>query len=242
MEENSPIRTPHDCSTPEQDTFFNSVDYSNNELMIVNVDIGDGVNEQLVVHENDNIDELAMNFCHLHGLGAKARMVLSEEIEKHLQNLYSESLSRLPESSQQIHSLDDSLKMEKANKGEELYMRGVKMRQKTENKNQNMREDLQKKEFKGTTFRPVTNSPDKKRTKPPEQILLEKGRKTFEMLQKKRKERDLKMMDNCTFSPEVNKKSVNMKRSQMRSPDRFKCLYQDAQTYHEKLVKKSIDL
>ena len=115
------------------------------------------------------------------------------------------------------------------------------MRKKTESRYEAIRKEKEDKEMKHTTFRPLTNSPDK-RTRPPEQILLEKGRKTVEMLQKKRSERDMKLLSECTFSPEVNKNSANMKRSQVRSPNRYMCLYQDAQNIHEKIVKKSIKL
>jgi hypothetical protein len=95
--------------------------------------------------------------------------------------------------------------------------------------------------MKSTTFRPATNSPGR-RNKPPEQILLEKGKQTIENLQRKRQERDTKALDPCTFSPEINKNSSQMKKSRQRSPGRYLSLYQDAQNIREKLNKKSQEL
>ena len=238
----SPTTIPFEYSV-EQDTFLNnySSDDTENELLIVTVDIRDDYKEQLVIHEGDNLENLADAFCDKNDLGPKARQVLIEEIEKHLQSLYSHSLSRNPESSQQIASIENSIKIEKHNKGQEMYNRGVKMRKKTENKYETIIKEREDKEMKHTTFRPLTNSPDK-RSRPPEQILLEKGRKTVEMLQKKRSERDMKLLSHCTFAPEVNKNSANMKRNQSRSPNRYESLYQDAQNIQEKIVRKSIEL
>ena len=240
MEDRNSAINLHEFSTADHDLFSNnfSSDETENELLILYIDIGDGVQENLVIHDNDNIEDIAHNFCDKHELGPKAQSFLIEEIEKNLHSLYNQSLSRIPECSQQNISINNSLKMEISNKGCELYFRGQKMRQNIENKRQRNKKEEEYNEMKHTTFKPLTNSPDK-RSKPPEKLLLEKGRQTVEMLQKKRIENEKKILDECTFSPEVNKKSINMKRSQMRSPDRYKSLYQDAQSIQEKIIKKT---
>ena len=211
---------------------------SENEVLIISVDLGDGLRDQITIHDDDIPEDVSFDFCEKHNLGIKARVVLTEEIEKNLQNIYQTRLSRISESSQ-VLSREDSPKFEKPNKGEELYLKGIKMRQKVEVKNQalrNQRETLEKQNF---TFRPSTNSPVK-RNKPPEQILLEKGKQTTEMLEKKRFQKNEKMMDGCTFTPEVNKNSKN--KSQGRDFQRYQFLYQDAQAFQEKIVKKTQEL
>lgn len=233
----------NEFSTADHDFFSNNFSYEEtfNEILIVTVELADEKKAQVVVHENENLEQLVVDFGDKHDLGPKARAILMEEIERNLQTLYPEPLSRLPESIENENSKDQSIKFEIPNKGHDLYNRGVKMREKVKKKIDAIRNENKVKEMKSTTFRPATNSPGR-RNKPPEQILLEKGKQTIETLQRKRQERDTKALDPCTFSPEINKNSSQMKKSRLRSPGRYLSLYQDAQNIREKLNKKSQEL
>ena len=55
---------------------------SGDEILIISVDIGDGRRDQIKVHEKDNTDQLAIEFCSKHCLGAKAKLLLANEIDK----------------------------------------------------------------------------------------------------------------------------------------------------------------
>ena len=52
------------------------------EILLLSIDIGDGRKGQIKIHEKDNSDQLALEFCSKHCLGARTKFVLAEEIEK----------------------------------------------------------------------------------------------------------------------------------------------------------------
>lgn len=238
MEDRSSGINLNEFSTADHDIFSNNFSYveTENEILRVTVELPDGKKAQVAVHDNESLDTLVSDFGKKHDLGPKARAALTEQIEKTLQILYPDPLSRLPESIE-----NESIKFEIPNKGHELYMKGVKMREKVKQKTEAIKNEYVAKEMKSTTFRPSTNSPGR-RPKPPEQLLLEKGKKTLESLEKKRTERDKKALDPCTFSPEINKNAEHVKKSPRKSPERFVNLYKDAQSIREKLIRKSNDL
>lgn len=58
---------------------------SADEILIISVDIGDGRKDQIKVHDKDNTDQLAIEFCSKHRLGAKVKLLLADEIDKSYQ-------------------------------------------------------------------------------------------------------------------------------------------------------------
>ena len=54
------------------------------EILRITIDIGDGRKDEIKAFEHDDSDQLALDFCHKHMLGARAKMVLADEIEKYL--------------------------------------------------------------------------------------------------------------------------------------------------------------
>jgi hypothetical protein len=242
MEERSPTLNLHEYSTADPDFFLNpfSNDDLNSELLILQIELADGKTEQLTLHEQDNLDTVVKTFCEKCDLGPISQEYLLEEIEKNLDAIYQNSLYKPAESIEQ-ESREETSEIDASNKGCELYLKGIKMRQRAERKRQAFRNEREAKEMQGTTFKPRTNSAAK-RNKPPEQILLEKGRQMAESIEKKRNDRDNKEMSDCTFSPEINKNSGKMKQSVLRSPERYKSLYQDAQNIQEKILRKSQEL
>ena len=237
MENRNSSLNINEFSTADVDIFSNhlSVSEIDHEVLILSIDLGEGIKEKVTVYENDIPEQIAQNFCAKHQLGPKTKLILTEEIEKNLQNLYSRQLTKMPENE------EPETKSPRTTKGEELYMRGIKSRQRVEGKHQAFRDERIVNEMKNVTFKPAVNSPER-RNRPPEQSLLEKGKQTFEMIQKKRSEGEVKMLNGCTFSPEINKSSANMKSSRARSPERYLSLYQDAKNIKEKIIKKSQQL
>ena len=53
-------------------------------VLVISLDLGDGRSDQIKVYEHDDSDQLALDFCHKHKLGSRAKMLLAGEIEKNL--------------------------------------------------------------------------------------------------------------------------------------------------------------
>jgi len=64
-----------------------SVISSGDELLVLSIDIGDGRKDKITVLSSSSPDQLALDFCSKHRLGAKAKILLSDEIEKNLSNI-----------------------------------------------------------------------------------------------------------------------------------------------------------
>lgn len=54
------------------------------EILIITIDIGDGRKDEIQAYEYDDSDQLALDFCYKHMLGARAKILLADEIEKYL--------------------------------------------------------------------------------------------------------------------------------------------------------------
>lgn len=65
-------------------------------LLIITIDIGDGRKDEIKVYEHDDSDQLALDFCHKHKLGARAKLLLADEIEKYLKIALSKSKTQSP--------------------------------------------------------------------------------------------------------------------------------------------------
>ena len=235
----SPINM-QDFYARKNESFSNELsigEISNRELLILSIDLGDGRNKDLTVHENEDIELLAIEFCQLNMLGPRAKIAICEEIQK---QIHSNDLSAKLESNKKKISVSSPsiTKTKKINIGNLLYSKGINMKERLKVYSKKAKEKKFLEEMEEVTFSPKTNSPER-RNRPAEDILLEKGRQSAEKLVKKRTEREISLTSSCTFSPEINKTSVNMKRSKIRSPDRFKFLYQDADTIKEKISRQS---
>jgi len=66
------------------------------EILIMNIDIGDGRFGQITVHEEDEPEDLAEDFCQRHGLDMQLRQALVLQIEQHIDSLVHEQQA-LPE-------------------------------------------------------------------------------------------------------------------------------------------------
>lgn len=64
-----------------------SVISSGDELLVLSIDIGDGRKDKITVLNSSTPDQLALDFCSKHRLGAKAKILLSDEIEKNLSSI-----------------------------------------------------------------------------------------------------------------------------------------------------------
>ncbi|OMJ66832.1 hypothetical protein SteCoe_36186 [Stentor coeruleus] len=65
-------------------------------ILIITIDIGDGRKDEIKVYEHDDSDQLALDFCHKHNLGARAKLLLSDEIEKYLKIAINKTKTQSP--------------------------------------------------------------------------------------------------------------------------------------------------
>ena len=240
MEEDFPFVSMKDFYNLENESFSSEFSYYDikSELLVLSVDLGEGRKDKLIIHENENPELKAIEFCQKNMLGPRIKIALCGEIEKQLENIIFYK-NKLPESKKLLRT--SSVQAKKLNIGHELYAKGIKMKERVENYNAKAREAKIQDELKDATFQPITNSTIR-RKKMPEDILLEKGRQTSEKLARKRSIKEISLISCCTFSPEINKNSTRIKRIEKRSPNRFKFLYHDAESLKEKIQKKSGDL
>jgi hypothetical protein len=224
----------------DKDSIFCDWSYEENksEVLILSIDLGDGRKNKLIVHENDNPELLAIEFCQKNMLGPRIKLAICDEIEK---NLAYYDISQ--DLSTELNTLTrtKSAKGPKRNIGHELYQKGIKMKQRTQINSTKIKEGRLANEMKNLTFRPQTNSPERRKKKP-EEILLEKGKQMYENLKKKKSLKEITLMNLCTFSPKVNTNCSYNKVDKERSPQRYKSLYHDAESIRQKILKKTKEL
>lgn len=76
-------------------------------VLVITLNIGDGRQDEIKVYEHDDSDQLALDFCHKHKLGARAKILLADEIEKYLKIALSRSAAHNSSSSSR-HSISQS--------------------------------------------------------------------------------------------------------------------------------------
>jgi hypothetical protein len=92
MEKRNPELYFPELSPIENDLLFRNYTVEDGEeILIINIDIGDGRKEKIRIFEYDDSDQIALDFCHKYMLGARAKMLLANEIEKHLKVALSRS-------------------------------------------------------------------------------------------------------------------------------------------------------
>ena len=85
MEEENPELYFPELSPIENDLLRkNYSNFDEREILIITIDVGDGRKDQIRAYEQDDSDQLALDFCYKHKLGARAKLLLADEIEKYL--------------------------------------------------------------------------------------------------------------------------------------------------------------
>lgn len=121
------------------------------------------------------------------------------------------------------------------NYGEKLYMKGLRFIENVKKKKSRISEEQVEKEMQGVTFKPKINTKSNNRNIV-ENILLRKGKEKQEHIERKRGEKLAEELSECTFSPNICKKSEKINKSQERnSPNRFLHLYNNAKVSQTKL-------
>lgn len=207
---------------------------SSSSVLQLSIDLGDGREEILHISELDNPELQTIEFCQKHKLGPAVKLAICDEIERVLSKTDPVLIPSPPSSTNTSPSKSKGF----SNIGERLYIRGIKMKQRLEIKNKKLRESFLAKEKKELTFKPETNSPERRQINL-EQLLIFKGKQKNEKIVKRKSEKKLEIMSKCTFSPKINNKVIESCRNPSQ---RFDTLYKDAENYRESQKKKTQEM
>lgn len=126
------------------------------------------------------------------------------------------------------------------NYGQKLYVKGLRFIENVSKKKRKISQDQAKQEMKEVTFRPKINYNKDQSRKLVEDILLRKGKEKQEHIERKRGEKLAQELSDCTFSPNICKKSEKISRGQGKaSPNRFMQLYNNAKVTRSKVAKNN---
>lgn len=185
------------------------------EILIMNIELAHGRTVELIVHEHDEPCALAHGFCHEHHLDLSVKGPLAAQIQKNVQNqLRTSSIGRQVPSSQELKQFP--------NTGQKLYYKGVRMKERTERNIQRLKQLRAANEARDSTFHPTTNNSGCGGSRR-EHSLIQKGQEYTENQEKRRDQRLAEELDDCTFTPAINQKTVKEV-----SPSRFNFLYVNA--------------
>ena len=141
-------------------------------ILILNIKIDNNRTDDLIIHENDEPEDLAEKFCIKHSLPDHVKETLTKHIEDNLDSFIEEevgntttNISSIGEfqikpltTPPSIHKRSNSAR----NYGEFLYNKGIIMKQKVEQMIQLQKQSLLEKEMKNTTFTPKINHYNRK--------------------------------------------------------------------------------
>lgn len=217
-----------DLQSPPDDHFLSS-----SSILQISIDLGDGREEILHINELENPEIQTIEFCQKHKLGPAVKLAICDEIDRVLSTTDHLSVPT-PHSTITISPKKPS----HSNIGERLYIKGVKMKQRLEVKNNLVRKSFLAKEMKDLTFKPETNSPERRKINL-EELLIFKGKQKNEKIVKRKSEKKIEIMSHCTFSPVINNKNIESCRNPSQ---RFDTLYKDAENFKERQRKKNIEM
>ena len=167
-----------------ENSLYNSLEDHGREVLILNIDIGNGRTENLAIREHDTPKIIAEDFCRKYNLSPDAERVLVELIKDHMRVKpvvevsmmvdKSEVREESPKPCESFRSRPETCKTEaistthktfnehsklsrfsqRPNCGERLYMEGLQQKERHEKKLSELREQLDKELMKETTFKP----------------------------------------------------------------------------------------
>ena len=189
-----------------------------NEILNINVEIGSGKHDRVIVHEFDDPIILAKEFAMRHNLSQKLEIALTRNITDLLKDLAKEQmqLSNAFSSKSEIENLSFN------NYGEKLYSKGLKHKEQIEVNKQLLKMKIEKEISESTSFKPIIN---------------ERSRKIARNIQT-RSTTDLRMQtpqDNTmqyTFTPTINEKSLKIAGN---NANRIQELYEEAKQRRKRI-------
>lgn len=285
---------------PEENEHDNSYESKHKgiELLILTVDLGNGVQDNIVIHEHDEANALASKFCKLHGLNAEYQKTLAQQIEEQIERLLGEQrdideslnfmeewhkaldvqLNRKQKNIPSINPLSrqiaenlraqgsvyeklhkDALRKQavkvsqqevlkdqnvsgpssSTNYGQKLYYKGLKLKELSEKKREQMQKELQTREEQDITFQPQINPNShsfiRRSSKAIEESFITIEKEKQERLEKMRAEIMNEQQQACTFKPKLNLNSLKLLENREKPEDKFEALYKEAEVRRGRL-------
>lgn len=221
------------------------------QIIVMTVNVKEGLKDQIVVHEADDPLDLAEKFTQKHNLDKKFENLLVKQITHEIEVLIQEEenthidLSQTFASShknlnpiyQRINEQNNNSKAisgrssdHRINFGEKLYIKDLQRKEIQENRIQKFIKLKEAEEKKELTFHPQINrftvSSKSFYSKKPEESLLERDVERQKRLTEEVEKKLAKEKSECPFSPAINQKSKKMIKRHTR--DKFRELFEEA--------------
>lgn len=200
-------------------------------ILILNIKIDGTRNEDLVVKENDEPEEIALEFCNKHNLPIYLKDVLIKNIEENLDVFIEEEVGEntkfLSSTNSKIANAESEHRRTGSakNYGEVLYDKGIMLKQKVEYMVQVQKQSLLEKEMRNMTFKPKINP------------YMLKPRGISEGCARKLSQKRIEEQTICTFKPTINKYRGKSKENTKKT-DKCVELYQSAARIKQKREEK----
>lgn len=233
-------------------------------ILVMNIELAPGRFDQLIVHEEDEPDDLAHSFCERHSLGTNIVQALTRQIERNIDELITEQLetsrktdtnstkktpvkqgirTKVVKEPPKPKSISPIKKTAYTTLGHKLYYKALKSKENLEKKRSEAKKAAEERLNKSLTFKPQINKRPVKtgrvRQGKLEEELMMKGLKAKEKVEKQREEQEEVAALGLTFAPGINTR-YRVCRSQKlaarsRSQDAFRSLYEDFSRRKERL-------
>lgn len=159
--------------------------------VLVTIDIGDGRLDNLRIWPHTDLRQAALAFCKKHNLSVDNSAIIVEEIVRNSSSLHNEAQQPLSQT-------------QGTNPGVRLYEKGLKYMEIINDKIKKFKKMKEEQERKNLTFSPKIN---KSNYASSVDILLKCGVQTRQRLEKMRGEKLNLEINECTFTPKINRKS-----------------------------------
>lgn len=203
-------------------------------ILVMTIELGAGRFDQLMVHEEDEPDDLARAFCVKNGLSANIVQALTQQIEDNIDELVKEQLSAservAPKPTKPSRKSPKPIQKQPIRKatskeppkpqssspakkpvyttlGHKLYYKALKSKETLEKKRSAAKKASEEQLTQSLTFRPQINKRSGRfiaRKGKPEEELLRKGKKSQEKLAKQREDKEEADVMGLTFVPGIN--------------------------------------
>lgn len=185
------------------------------EVLVMTVDLGQGLKDKLVIHEGDHPEELALEFGRKHGLSERLVQALTGNIRSNLAQVmdeeekadsslapsYAASETRAkatPKSYSYRQAVSQS-----SNIGERLYMKGMQHKSSMGLQLQRARNIQDSEATRQLTFAPkISHRPSSQQTHSEDALLLQ-AQLSQRQLEAKRREVMQVQASECTFQPAI---------------------------------------
>lgn len=175
------------------------------QILVIRIDLGNGIHDEITVFEEDEPFDLALQFCEKHNLDVNVQSALTNMIEHNIDILIEEELS---------------FKEKIENIGAEMYSKGIQMKEKLKHEIERTREINQMIEMKDVTFKPKINQNSN--------ILFNKAKHLHDCLKTQMEEVKIKENQENYFTPKINQHSKELVEKKQNEIDKFLALYEEA--------------